>query len=121
PPVRDKVGEAVFESTCGAIHENVENDEKAQQFWLMKAEPESRLEKGVDVKFSIDDLRSARAPEAWDGSLLSPLPRVCPESATHDIHKRPLILHTLIMTRNPLETIPNGVSCTLHSSTSSPK
>ncbi|RAK75671.1 DUF55-domain-containing protein [Aspergillus fijiensis CBS 313.89] len=36
-------------------------------YWLMKAEPESRLEKGVDVKFSIDDLRDRTEPEAWDG------------------------------------------------------
>ncbi|KAK8165165.1 PUA-like domain-containing protein, partial [Phyllosticta citrichinensis] len=35
--------------------------------WLMKAEPESRLENGVDVKFSIDDLEAATEPEAWDG------------------------------------------------------
>ncbi|OJK03916.1 hypothetical protein ASPACDRAFT_75436 [Aspergillus aculeatus ATCC 16872] len=36
-------------------------------YWLMKAEPESRMEKGVDVKFSIDDLRERTEPEAWDG------------------------------------------------------
>ena len=33
----------------------------------MKAEPESRLENGHDVKFSIDDLASKTAPEPWDG------------------------------------------------------
>ena len=33
----------------------------------MKAEPESRFEKGVDVKFSIDDLKAAKEPEPWDG------------------------------------------------------
>jgi predicted RNA-binding protein with PUA-like domain len=33
----------------------------------MKAEPESRIEKGVDVKFSIDDLHAAEKPEPWDG------------------------------------------------------
>ena len=38
-----------------------------KQYWLMKAEPDSRLEKGVDVKFSIDDLMNAKAPEGWDG------------------------------------------------------
>ncbi|PYH93522.1 DUF55-domain-containing protein [Aspergillus ellipticus CBS 707.79] len=38
-----------------------------RSYWLMKAEPESRMEKGVDVKFSIDDLRSREEPEAWDG------------------------------------------------------
>lgn len=38
-----------------------------RSYWLMKAEPESRLEKGVDVKFSIDDLAAAHEPEPWDG------------------------------------------------------
>ncbi|KAK2809242.1 hypothetical protein FQN50_004078 [Emmonsiellopsis sp. PD_5] len=38
-----------------------------KSYWLMKAEPESRFEKGVDVKFSIDDLREAKEPEPWDG------------------------------------------------------
>ncbi|KAI9891673.1 MAG: hypothetical protein M1814_002423 [Vezdaea aestivalis] len=36
-------------------------------YWLMKAEPESRIVKGVDVKFSIDDLKAQGGPEAWDG------------------------------------------------------
>lgn len=39
-----------------------------RSYWLMKAEPESRLEKGVDVKFSIDDLAAAMQPEPWDGT-----------------------------------------------------
>ncbi|PWY86042.1 DUF55-domain-containing protein [Aspergillus heteromorphus CBS 117.55] len=38
-----------------------------RSYWLMKAEPESRMEKGVDVKFSIDDLQSRQEPEPWDG------------------------------------------------------
>lgn len=42
--------------------------ETGRSFWLMKAEPESRLEKGKDVKFSIDDLAAAEAPEPWDGT-----------------------------------------------------
>jgi hypothetical protein len=42
-------------------------DNSGPSYWLMKAEPESRLEKGVDVKFSIDDLRDAKEPEPWDG------------------------------------------------------
>lgn len=44
-----------------------ERDENERCYWLMKAEPESRLEKGVDVKFAIDDLEAADEPEAWDG------------------------------------------------------
>jgi hypothetical protein len=38
-----------------------------RQYWLMKAEPESRLEKGHDIKFSIDDLAAKTEPEPWDG------------------------------------------------------
>ncbi|XP_051052888.1 thymocyte nuclear protein 1 isoform X2 [Phodopus roborovskii] len=37
-------------------------------YWLMKSEPESRLEKGVDVKFSIEDLKAQPKQIAcWDG------------------------------------------------------
>ncbi|KAI9203956.1 thymocyte nuclear protein 1-like protein [Polychytrium aggregatum] len=35
-------------------------------YWLMKAEPETRLEKGVDVKFGIEDLK-AKGRSHWDG------------------------------------------------------
>ena len=38
-----------------------------RQYWLMKAEPESRLEGSNDVKFSIDDLAARTEPEPWDG------------------------------------------------------
>ncbi len=41
-----------------------------RQYWLMKAEPESRLEKGHDIKFSIDDLAAKTQPEPWDGMLV---------------------------------------------------
>ncbi|KAI6083175.1 DUF55-domain-containing protein [Hypoxylon rubiginosum] len=44
-----------------------EADGTATSYWLMKAEPESRFERGVDVKFSIDDLASRTEPEPWDG------------------------------------------------------
>ncbi|KAJ4308406.1 hypothetical protein N0V84_012118 [Fusarium piperis] len=37
-----------------------------QWYWLMKAEPESRIVNGIDVKFSIDDLRDKDEPEGWD-------------------------------------------------------
>ncbi|QSL66474.1 hypothetical protein MERGE_000854 [Pneumocystis wakefieldiae] len=37
-----------------------------KQFWLMKAEPESRLVNGQDVKFSIDDLKKMEI-SPWDG------------------------------------------------------
>ncbi|XP_004689137.1 PREDICTED: thymocyte nuclear protein 1 isoform X1 [Condylura cristata] len=46
-----------------------ENDEKSlSSYWLMKSEPESRIEKGVDVKFSIEDLKAQpRQTACWDG------------------------------------------------------
>ncbi|EKD18748.1 AT DNA binding protein [Drepanopeziza brunnea f. sp. 'multigermtubi' MB_m1] len=37
-----------------------------RQYWLLKAEPESRMEKGKDIKFSIDDLAAKTEPEPWD-------------------------------------------------------
>ena len=36
--------------------------------WLMKSEPESRFENGVDMKFGIDDLRAEpKSTACWDG------------------------------------------------------
>ncbi|GAD98495.1 AT DNA binding protein [Paecilomyces variotii No. 5] len=48
---------------------NTERDVESnnRSYWLMKAEPDSRLVKGIDVKFSIDDLEAAGEPEPWDG------------------------------------------------------
>jgi hypothetical protein len=37
------------------------------KYWLMKAEPNTRIENGVDVKFSIDDLAAVTEPEPWEG------------------------------------------------------
>lgn len=37
------------------------------QYWLMKAEPDTRVVKGVDVAFPIDKLAQATEPEPWDG------------------------------------------------------
>ncbi|OAA65360.1 EVE domain protein [Niveomyces insectorum RCEF 264] len=45
--------------------------EGGRQYWLLKAEPESRFENGVDVKFSIDDLAAKTEPEPWDGKQTS--------------------------------------------------
>ncbi|KAL5359121.1 PUA-like domain-containing protein [Aspergillus floccosus] len=50
-----------------AEDEEADDDDSGRSYWLMKAEPESRMEKGVDVKFSIDDLRERTKPEPWDG------------------------------------------------------
>ena len=36
--------------------------------WLMKSEPDSRIEKGVDMKFGLDDLKKEPNETAcWDG------------------------------------------------------
>lgn len=40
---------------------------EGEWYWLMKAEPETRFENGIDVRFSIDDLRAKEKPEGWDG------------------------------------------------------
>ena len=47
--------------------EEAEANNEGPAYFLMKAEPESRIEKGKDVKFSIDDLKAASEPEGWDG------------------------------------------------------
>ena len=41
-----------------------------EQYWLMKAEPETRIENGRDVAFPIDKLAQATDPEPWDGMYL---------------------------------------------------
>ena len=54
------------------VNESGNEDEAVDddiQYWLMKAEPDSRIEKGIDVKFSIDDLAAKTEPEGWDGKL----------------------------------------------------
>ncbi|KAK0705731.1 PUA-like domain-containing protein [Apiosordaria backusii] len=44
------------------------SDEPTERnYWLLKAEPETRYENGIDVKFSIDDLAAKTEPEPWDG------------------------------------------------------
>ncbi|CAI2181852.1 12397_t:CDS:10 [Funneliformis geosporum] len=45
------------------------NEQKSNvHYWLMKAEPESRIVKGKDVKFSIDDLANMHnGVSQWDG------------------------------------------------------
>ncbi|KAG2156342.1 DUF55-domain-containing protein [Suillus clintonianus] len=37
-----------------------------RKYWLMKAEPDSRIVKGKDVKFSVDDFEAARTTP-WEG------------------------------------------------------
>ncbi|XP_072342750.1 thymocyte nuclear protein 1 isoform X2 [Scyliorhinus torazame] len=43
-------------------------NKEANSFWLMKSEPESRFENGVDMKFGVEDLKVQHNQTAcWDG------------------------------------------------------
>ncbi|MEE6485324.1 hypothetical protein FKM82_014243 [Ascaphus truei] len=58
--------------------------------WLMKSEPESRMEKGVDMKFGIDDLKAQPDQTAcWDGVR------------NYQIVKEAYVDHTQFDGRNP--------------------
>ena len=56
---------ATFRSS--QAHQHDHHDPHDRQFWLMKAEPESRFENGHDISFSISALRACTDPEPWDG------------------------------------------------------
>ncbi|KAK8038239.1 hypothetical protein PG994_015006 [Apiospora phragmitis] len=56
--------ESASETNSGA---ELSDPSREKSYWLLKAEPETRLENGVDVRFSIDDLASRTEPEPWDG------------------------------------------------------
>uniref|UniRef100_A0A8D0EBP0 Thymocyte nuclear protein 1 n=1 Tax=Salvator merianae TaxID=96440 RepID=A0A8D0EBP0_SALMN len=52
----------------GDVSVRQEGIKKTYAHWLMKSEPESRFEKGVDVKFGIEDLKAQPNQTAcWDG------------------------------------------------------
>ncbi|XP_062995180.1 thymocyte nuclear protein 1 [Elgaria multicarinata webbii] len=52
----------------GKVQAEEEGSKKAYTHWLMKSEPESRFEKGVDMKFGIEDLKAQPNQTAeWDG------------------------------------------------------
>lgn len=63
--------EKIPSKSTAAQKEPKEVKDPGRQYWLMKAEPESRIENGVDVRFSIDDLAAKSEPEPWDGMLLN--------------------------------------------------
>ncbi|KAG9627484.1 DUF55-domain-containing protein, partial [Aureobasidium melanogenum] len=73
PDADDEAGDDYDDPTHDAnITEATTIIQADRSYWLMKAEPESRIEKNangddVDVKFSIDDLRSRTEPEPWEG------------------------------------------------------
>lgn len=60
-------GQHCDENSYFSIYGGDKGCSSGRSYWLMKAEPESRVEKGVDVRFSIDDLEAAEEPEPWDG------------------------------------------------------
>lgn len=68
---RVRVAQAIEAASSGPVDNRPasSSQEKAPgSFWLMKSEPESRLEKGVDMKFSIQDLQAEPGQTAcWDG------------------------------------------------------
>lgn len=50
----------------GSQKEKEDNPER--KYWLLKSEPETRIEKGVDVKFGIEDLKlEPKQTACWDG------------------------------------------------------
>ncbi|KAL7274761.1 hypothetical protein RUND412_002315 [Rhizina undulata] len=65
-PKKEKKGKADVKKEEKKAEED-DGEERGIRYWLMKAEPESRIEKGKDVKFSIDDLAACTAPAPWDG------------------------------------------------------
>lgn len=69
-PVQNGANASATKSESVEAQDESEEEDSGRSYWLMKAEPESRLEKGVDVKFSIDDLRAATEPEPWNGGLM---------------------------------------------------
>lgn len=69
-PVQNGANASATKSESVEAQDESEEEDSGRSYWLMKAEPESRLEKGVDVKFSIDNLRAATEPEPWNGGLM---------------------------------------------------
>ena len=57
------------EKAVGGGDQAEEITTSGRRYWLMKAEPEPRFVKGVDVSFSIDQLHEAADPQPWDGEF----------------------------------------------------
>ena len=56
-------------SDGGSANSSETNNSKPNhEYWLIKSEPESRFEKGIDVKFGLNDLKNEPDQTAcWDG------------------------------------------------------
>eukprot|EP00062_Callorhinchus_milii_P011280 gi/632957062/ref/XP_007894274.1/ PREDICTED: thymocyte nuclear protein 1 isoform X3 [Callorhinchus milii] len=56
------------EKTTKSSGKGASGTKEAFSFWLMKSEPESRIENGVDMKFGVEDLKAEPNQTAcWDG------------------------------------------------------
>ncbi|XP_010640215.1 thymocyte nuclear protein 1 isoform X2 [Fukomys damarensis] len=64
----DETSAQVENSSPQTTSDSKKYGKNLSNYWLMKSEPESRIEKGVDVKFSIEDLKAQPEQIAcWDG------------------------------------------------------
>ncbi|OZJ03055.1 hypothetical protein BZG36_03773 [Bifiguratus adelaidae] len=67
---KEVIAESIAEQKGAKREDASEESEQGSetQYWLMKAEPNSRIVKGKDVKFSIDDLAAMpNQTSQWDG------------------------------------------------------
>lgn len=74
-PASKPIGKKQAQAASTNVH--VAESSSSRQYWLMKAEPETRYESGVDISFSIDDLAAKTKPEPWDGEIRLPMPIIC--------------------------------------------
>lgn len=92
PEIPEKGTETEAEDFIEGLTQDSEQDADGLQYWLMKAEPNTRIEKGVDVAYPIDKLAEATEPEPWDGSQSHQLCYThtnhcrCPESSCSKQH-----------------------------------
>ena len=69
-PVAAKKKKTVDSSKTSSATTEEDSSPSSRPFshWLFKSEPETRMEKGVDVKFGFDDLKAEPDQTAcWDG------------------------------------------------------
>eukprot|EP00386_Alphamonas_edax_P004980 GDKI01015629.1.p1 GENE.GDKI01015629.1~~GDKI01015629.1.p1 ORF type:complete len:205 (+),score=56.88 GDKI01015629.1:104-718(+) len=65
-PKESKEGTAA--ETSGSADSGTLSAPRRPQYFLMKSEPESRMQDGVDMKFGLDDLKAMpQQTEHWDG------------------------------------------------------
>ncbi|KXH30194.1 hypothetical protein CSAL01_05024 [Colletotrichum salicis] len=69
PPKKTKDElKALRDAPVPDVNSEVEpRDPPGPRYWLMKSEPDVRIEDGYEIKFSIDDLAAKKTPEGWEG------------------------------------------------------